>query len=151
MKTKYVAFMVMAALLVITAACAIKTYKAYPGKTRSKYDVATIEPEPGVRILTLGAKTVDIESEETRSTGYSKAEVIEGDHTLRVIPSTINAAKSYAVLKAALKGGNEYVVRHENVRRDEGSGPIFEFWVENKETRETVSNRARSKNPFRPQ
>lgn len=151
MKTKYVALMAMAVFLVITTACAIKTYKAYPGKTRSKYDVAIIEPEPGIRILTLDATTVDIESEESRSSGYSKAEVIEGDHTLRVIPSTISAAKSYAVLKATLKGGNEYVVRHENVRRDNSSGPVYEFWIEDKKTKERVSNRARSKNPFRPQ
>ena len=151
MKTKYIGSIVMAAVLVITTACAIKTYKAYPGKTRSKYDVATIEPEPGIRILTLDAKTVDIASEETRSSGYSKAEVIKGDHTLRVIPSTISAAKSYAVLEATLKGGNEYLVRHENVRRDNSSGSVYEFWVEDKETGETVSNRARSKNPFRPQ
>ncbi len=149
MKMKYYIGIIMVAVLAVTTACAIKTYKAYPGKTRSKYDVATIEPEPGVRILTLGAKTVDIESEESRPDGYSKAKVIEGECTLRVIPITVNAVKSYAVLKATLKGGNEYVVRLEKVSRDNGSGPVYEFWIEDKQSGETVSNRAASMNPFR--
>ena len=151
MKTKCFGLVVLVAVLVMLTACTIKTYQTYPGKTRPKNEVATIEPEPGIRIESIGAKTVNIESEESGYSGYTKAKLPKGENTLRVIPSTISAVKSYAILKATLKGGREYVVRHKRVTGNNSPGAVYEIWVEDKKSEEQVSNRAKSGNPFGPQ
>jgi hypothetical protein len=138
-------------IIVSTSACASQPYIGYAGKQLPVEEVAVIEPEIGIEIHTVDAKVVDIKNEAGGDTGkYHSAVVLPGQYSLGVIPQYRTAVKTVVRLQVTVAAGRKYLVRHKNVNRDSETEAVYEIWVEDAVTREVVSNRATSQNPFRP-
>jgi hypothetical protein len=151
MKIRFNLFLGLILLVVITTGCSSHPYIGYVGKQLPLNEVAVIEPEIGIEIQAVDAKVVDIKNEAGNDTGkYHSAVVLPGQHTLGVIPQYRTAVKTVVRLQVTVAAGRKYLVRHKNVNRDSGAEAVYEIWVEDAVTREVVSNRATSQNPFRP-
>ena len=144
---------VLSALLVLVclAACSSRPYIGYAGKQLPLDAVAVIKPELGVKIHSVDAKVVDIQSETAKDAGrYHSAVVLPGRHTLGVIPQYRTAIKTVVALQVSVSADQKYIVRHKNVNLQDENEPVYEVWVEEAASGKVVSNRAISRNPFRP-